>query len=212
MFGLLDSVKQAVQLKRSHDEDNRAQNHDFGEITAVQVCALIWSFIGCLSCFSVLDEILEEQRKQSRDKSSSCKMKSLKPLRAPSHRVSPRSTKPSSVIQPLSSPIAGGSPYAKLTVNPQLLTTFSTSNGLRHDARGSRRNRDQHHGVSERELVQMVGPEKIPRLKQEAVGTLREPADRTVPEPQSRVAETREAGSPCDPERVGLGRKKRKSK
>lgn len=58
----------------------------------------------------------------------------------------------------------------------------------------------------------MVGPEKIPRLKQEAVGTLREPADRTVPEPQSRVAETREAGSPCDPERVGLGRKKRKSK
>lgn len=35
MFGLLDSVKQAVVLKRSHDEHNRAQNHDFGEITAV---------------------------------------------------------------------------------------------------------------------------------------------------------------------------------
>lgn len=36
MFGLLDSVKQAVQLKRSHDEDNRAQNHHFGEITALR--------------------------------------------------------------------------------------------------------------------------------------------------------------------------------
>lgn len=36
MFGLLDSVKQAVQLKRSHDEDDRAQNHHFGEITDVQ--------------------------------------------------------------------------------------------------------------------------------------------------------------------------------
>lgn len=58
----------------------------------------------------------------------------------------------------------------------------------------------------------MVAPEKIPLLKQEAVGTLREPADRTVKEPQARVAETREAGSPCDAERFGFGRKKRKSK
>lgn len=160
----------------------------------------------------MLDEILEEQRKQSRDKSSSRKTKSLKPLRAPSHRVSPRSIKPSPVIPPLSNPVAGGSPYAELTANPQLLAAFPTSNGLGRDARGSRRNRDQRHAVSERELVQMVGPEKIPRLGQEAGGTLIEPADRTVTEPQSRVAETREAGSPCGTERVGLGRKKRRSK
>lgn len=37
MFGLLDSVKQAVELKRSHDDkDSRAQDHDIGGITAVQ--------------------------------------------------------------------------------------------------------------------------------------------------------------------------------
>lgn len=205
-FGLLDSVKQAVELKRSHDGYNRAQNHDFGEITAVQVTS--WcpgTFNRCLSRFSVLDEILEEQKKKSRDKSSSCKMKSLKQLRAQCHRISPRS-----VIQPLS--IAGGSPYAKLAISPQLLTTVSTSNGQRHHARGSRRHKDQHNSVLEREMVQMVEPEKIPRLKQEAVGTLREPADRTVKEPHARVAETRQAGSPCDTERVGFGRKKRKSK
>lgn len=210
MFGLLDSVKQAVELKRSHAEDSRAQNHDFGEITALQF--MRWcsrTFHGCPSCFSVLDEILEEQRKKSRDKSSPCKMKSLKLLRAQCHRISPRSVKPSSVIQPPS--IAGGSPYAKLTINPQLLTTFSTSNGQRHHARGSRRNKDQHGSVLERELVQMGHPEKMPRLEQEAVGSLREPADRTVKEPHSGVAETRQAGSPCDTERVGSGRKKRKS-
>lgn len=158
----------------------------------------------------MLDEILEEQRKKSRDKSSSCRTKSPKQRRAQCHRVSPRSVKPSSVIQPLS--IAGGSPYTKLTIDPQLLSAFSTSNGLRHYARGSRRNKDQHRRVSERELVQVVDPEKIPRLKQEAVGTLGGPADGTVTEPHARVAETHEAGSPCDTERVSFGRKKRKSK
>lgn len=155
----------------------------------------------------MLDDILEEQRKKSHDKSSSCKMKSLKQLRAQCHRIS---VKPRSVIPPLS--IAGGSPHAKLSINPQLLCTFSTSNGQHHHPRGSRRNKDQHNSMLERELVQMVDPEKIPRLQQEAAASLREPADRTVREPHARVAETREAGSLCDTERVGLGRKKHKSK
>lgn len=155
----------------------------------------------------MLDKSLEEERKKSRDKSSSYKMKSLKQLQAQCHRIS---VKPSSVIQPLSS--AGGSPYARISVDPQLLTTFSTSNGQRHHSRESRRNKDQHNSGLERELVQMVDPEKIPRLRQEAVGTLREPADRTIKEPHARAAERREAGSQCDPERVGFGRKKHKSK
>lgn len=211
MFGLLDSVKRAVEQKRSHNEDSRAQNHDFGEITAVQFTS--WcpgTFNGCLSCFSVLDEIMEDQWKESHDKSSSYKMKSLKQVRAQCHRISARCVKPSSVIQPLS--IAGGSPYSKVTIDPRLLTTFPTSNGQRHHARGSRRSKDQRNSILERELVQMVDPEKIPRLKQEAVGTLREPADRTVKEPHARVAERHEAGRPCDTERVGFGRKKHKSK
>lgn len=31
MFGLLDSVKQAVDLKRSQDEENKIQNNVYGE-------------------------------------------------------------------------------------------------------------------------------------------------------------------------------------
>eukprot|EP00066_Takifugu_rubripes_P014590 XP_011603856.1 PREDICTED: uncharacterized protein LOC105416676 isoform X2 [Takifugu rubripes] len=180
MFGLLDSVKQAVELKRSHNEDgqNRSQSHDY-----------------------VLDEILEDQRTKSRDKSSSCKVKSLKHLRAQCHRSPPCAVKPVSVVQHLS--IAGGSPYARLNINPQLFTSCSASNGQRHHARGSRRNKGQHDGVLERELGQMVDQEKITRPKQEALGSLREPADRTVEEPHNRVTEA---------ERVVLGRKKHKSK
>lgn len=111
---------------------------------------------------------------------------------------------PSSVIQHLSIP--GGSPYVQLNIDPRLFTSFSASNGQRHHSRGSRRNKGQHDGVLERELNQMVDQEKIPRLQQEAVGNLREPADRTA------QAETREPGSPCDTERVVFGRKRRKSK
>lgn len=162
------------------------------------------TFNGCLSCFSVLDKILEEQRKKSCDKNS------LKQLRAQCQRMSTHSVKPSSVIQALS--VTGGSPYAELTINPQLLTTFSTSNGQRRHARGSRRNKDQRDRLLEGELVQMVDPETIPRLRQEPVETLREPAGRTVKEPHARVAERHEAGSPGDTERVWFGRKKRKSK
>lgn len=203
MFGLLDSVKQAVELKRSHDEVNRAQNHNYGGITAVQFTR--WcprTFNGCLSCFSVLDQILEEQRKKIRDKSSSCKTKSLKRL-----RTSPRSVRPSSGIQPLS--IAGEPSNSKLSIHPQLLSTFSTSNGQRHHTRGSRRSKDS---VLGRETVQAVDPENIPRLEQEAVGALREPPDRTLKEHHTRVAEKRQAGGPYDTERLGFGRKKRKSK
>lgn len=37
MFGLLDSVKQAVELKRCHkDRQNRSHHHDNGETAAVQ--------------------------------------------------------------------------------------------------------------------------------------------------------------------------------
>lgn len=204
MFGLLDSVKQAVELKRSNNEDgqNRSQSHDYGESAAVQVthrCPA--AFTGRLSCFSVLDEILEDQRTKSRDKSSPCKVKSLKHLRAQCHRSPPCAVKPISVVQHLS--IAGGSPYARLNINPQLFTSCSASNGQRHHARGSRRNKGQHDGVLERELGQMVDQEKITRPKQEALGSLREPADRTVEEPHDRVTEA---------ERVVLGRKKHKSK
>lgn len=213
MFGLLDSVKQAVELKHSHNEDrqNRSHSHDYGESAAVRVtlrCPA--AFTGPLSCFLVLDEILEDQRTKSRDKSSSCKVKSLKHLRPQCHRSPPCAVKPISVVQHLS--IAGGSPYARLNINPQLFTSLSASNGQRRHARGSRRNKGQHDGVLERELGQMVDQEKITRPKQEALGNLREPADRTIEEPHDRAAEMHEATSLCESERVVLGRKKHKSK
>lgn len=196
MFGLLDSVKQAVELKRSHNEDRQNRSHDYGESAAVRVahrCPA--AFTGRVSCSSVLDEILEDQRTKSRDKSSSCKAKSLKHLRPQCHRSPP--IEPISVVQHLS--IAGGSPYARLNINPQLFASFSASNGQRHHARGSRRNKGQH----ERELGQMVDQQKIPRPKQEALGNLREPADRTEPHEATRL---------CESARVVLGRKKHKSK
>lgn len=34
MFGLLDSVKQALDLKRSQDEENKIHNNVYGEKTA----------------------------------------------------------------------------------------------------------------------------------------------------------------------------------
>lgn len=208
MFGLLDSVKQAVELKRSHNEDrqNRSHGHDYGESAAVRVthrCPA--AFTGRLACFSVLDEILEDQRTKSRDKSSSCKVKSLKHLRPQCHRSPPCAVKPISVVQHLS--VAGGSPHARLNINPQLFTSFSASNGQRHHARGSRRNKRQHDGGLGRELGQMAGQAKITRPKHEALGNLREPADRTVEEPLDRFAE---ATSLCESERVVLGRKKHK--
>lgn len=159
MFGLLDSVKQAVELKRSHDHDMRARNHDYGEIAAVPGRApMSRDFKRTpLLLLSELDQILEDQRKQSRDKSSSSRPRPLKHLRPQCHR-----SPPSPVTQPFS--LTGGSPYAQLAVDPQLL------NSQRLHTKSSRRSRDQRDGVV--------------RPGQEA----REAADRTVTEPHARAA------------------------
>lgn len=55
MFGLLDSVKQALDLKRCQEEEHKIHNGNY-----------------------VLDEILDGQRKQGRVKNASCKMKPFK--------------------------------------------------------------------------------------------------------------------------------------
>lgn len=39
MFGLLDSVKQALDLKRSQDEENKIHNDDYGEKAARSTCS-----------------------------------------------------------------------------------------------------------------------------------------------------------------------------
>ncbi|XP_033958656.1 glucocorticoid modulatory element-binding protein 1-like isoform X2 [Pseudochaenichthys georgianus] len=123
MFGLLDSVKQALDLKQSQDEENKFPNN-------------IYAF----------NEILEERRKQGCDKSPSYKTPSLKQLPPQRHTpsnsqthnlLSPVKTKTS--IQPLSA-----APHAQLTINPQYFTYFPASTGQRHHSGAVMKDRDGH--------------------------------------------------------------------
>ncbi|XP_034084154.1 glucocorticoid modulatory element-binding protein 1-like [Gymnodraco acuticeps] len=123
MFGLLDSIKQALDLKQSQDEENKFPNN-------------IYAF----------NEILEERRKQGCDKSPSYKTLSLKQLPPQRHTpsnsqthnlLSPVKTKTS--IQPLSA-----APHAQLTINPQYFTYFPASTGQRHHSGAVMKDRDGH--------------------------------------------------------------------
>ncbi|XP_018542369.1 glucocorticoid modulatory element-binding protein 1 [Lates calcarifer] len=107
MFGLLDSVKQSLDLRRSQTEESKIHNSVY-----------------------VLDEILEERRRQACDKSTSHKSSSkyLQPQRHNSQTqnvLSPVKTSP--VIQPLSVTGLSAAAYAQLTINPQLFAHFSAS-------------------------------------------------------------------------------------
>ncbi|XP_030250155.1 glucocorticoid modulatory element-binding protein 1-like isoform X1 [Sparus aurata] len=195
MCGLLDSVKQALDLKRSQDEENKIHNNDY-----------------------VLDDILEEQRKQSCDKSTSYKVKSLKHLRPQRHNpsnsqthnfLSPVQSRP--VIQPLSVTGLSASSYAQLTINPQLFTHFS-----HHHARAGRMDRDGHSSMLEREHELSENQEKLHRLRQEGVdkedasGTHKELGQRTVqfqPDPHLKSEEMEGTEGLHDIEKVVIGRK-----
>lgn len=208
MFGLLDSVKQALDLKRSQDEENKIHNNVY-----------------------VPDEMLEERRKQGSDKSTSCKTLPLKHLRPhnPSNSrthnlLSPVKTSP--VIQPLSATGLSAAAYAQLTINPQLFTLFPGSTGQRHHARAGRMDRDGYNALLEREqeLGETGNQDKLCRLGQEGVegedtsGIHKEPVLRTVKFEEDhhlRIEEVEETEGLHDIEKVVLGRKaskKHKSK
>ncbi|XP_027142606.1 glucocorticoid modulatory element-binding protein 1 isoform X2 [Larimichthys crocea] len=149
MFGLLDSVKQALDLKRSQDEENKIHNNVY-----------------------VFDEILEDRRKQGCDKSTSCKMKSSKHLQPQRHNpsnsqihnlLSPIKMNP--LIQSLSVAGLSAASYAQLTINPQLFTHLSVSTGQLHHTRVGRT--DGHSAMLERELGETGTKEKLHRVKQE---------------------------------------------
>lgn len=180
----------------------------------------------------MLDEILEDQRKQGRDKSTSYKIKSFKHLRPQCHNLSNSQShsllspvKTSPVIQPLSVAGLSTASYAQLAINPQLFTHFSASNGQRHHAGARRADRDDHSATleRERELSEMVN-QKLHRLRQDAVekkdssGIHKEPGQRTVKseeDPYLRSEEIDETEGLRDVEKVVLGRKaskKHKSK
>ncbi|XP_075965757.1 glucocorticoid modulatory element-binding protein 1-like isoform X2 [Anarhichas minor] len=155
MFGLLDSVKRAVDLKRSQDEENKIHNNVY-----------------------VSDEILEEWRRQGRDESTSHTTLSMKHLRPQHHNPSNSQThnllspvKASPMIQPLSVTGLSAASYAQLTINPQLFAHFSASTVQRHHIRAGRRDGDHHDATleRERELSETGNREKLRRLVQEGV-------------------------------------------
>uniref|UniRef100_A0A8C9Z719 SAND domain-containing protein n=1 Tax=Sander lucioperca TaxID=283035 RepID=A0A8C9Z719_SANLU len=208
MFGLLDSVKQALDLKRSQDEENKIHNNVY-----------------------VPDEMLEERRKQGSDKSTSCKTLPLKhlqphnPSNSRTHNLlSPVKTSP--VIQPLSATGLSAAAYAQLTINPQLFTLFHGSTGQRHHARAGRMDRDGYNAPLEREheLGETRNQDKLCRLGQEGVegedtsGIHKEPVQRTVKFEEDhhlRIEEVEETEGLHDIEKVVSGRKaskKHKSK
>ncbi|KAM3873407.1 glucocorticoid modulatory element-binding protein 1-like [Diretmus argenteus] len=164
MFGLLDSVKQALVLRRSQNEDDQVHNSLY-----------------------VLDETLEEQRRQSYDKNSPYKTTSSKRPRLHRHSrstrqaqsrhqasqnlLSPITTSP--LIQPLTVTGLSVASLAQLTTDPQLFTHFSASisAGQRHHAGvlhgADRMDRDGQSATPESEHVE--NQESIHRLRQERV-------------------------------------------
>ncbi|KAF3839942.1 hypothetical protein F7725_018659 [Dissostichus mawsoni] len=187
MFGLLDSVKQALDLKQSQDEENKFPNNTYA-----------------------FDEILEERRKQGCDKSPSYKTPSLKQLPPQRHTppnsqthnlLSPVKTK--TVIQPLSA-----APHAQLTINPQYFTYFPASTGQRHHSGAVMKDRDGHDATPEREReLGMLGQNGVEG--EDSSGVHKKPAQRTVkyqdPHLRSEVVEEEEGLH--DIKKVVIGRK-----
>lgn len=152
MFGLLDSVKQALDLRRSQSEENRAHSALYGKRLLLTAYGthdiLFWEGIYPLrSCFPlVLDGNLEVQRKQGYDKSTSYRNMSSKRLRP--HRRSPSASQTQSqhqasqstlcpitaspVIQPLTFAALSAASLAQLTASPELFTRFSASVSTGH--------------------------------------------------------------------------------
>ncbi|CAJ1061588.1 glucocorticoid modulatory element-binding protein 1-like isoform X2 [Xyrichtys novacula] len=199
MFGLLDSVKQALSLKRSQDEENKMHQSVY-----------------------VLDDILEGQRKLVYDKCSS-KIHSLKHLRQQRHNPSNSQTnnllspvKTSPGIQPSSVNSLSAASYAQLAINSQILNYSSTSTG-----RGYYAGRTQREAGLEREqeFSEMANHEKFHR--QESTGTSgihKEPGQRTIRlqgDPSLGREEKEETEGLHDVEKVVIGAKvlkKHKSK
>lgn len=126
----------------------------------------------------MLDDILEDQRKQSYDKSS-YKIHSLKQLRQ-QRRNQPNSqthnllspVKTSSGIQP---PALSAASYAQLTINPHIFSHSSASTGRSYHTGADRTEKDDQGVRLEREQ------EKFQRWgREETSGIHKEPGQRTI--------------------------------
>ncbi|XP_041843252.1 glucocorticoid modulatory element-binding protein 1-like [Melanotaenia boesemani] len=158
MFGLLDSVKQALGLKHSQNEESRIYNSVYG-----------------------LDDILEDQRKQSCSKSRSYKTSNtLKHLRLQRQMQSNRRTqnfltsiKRSTVIHPLSVTGLCAASYDQLFLHSSAFT------GQRQHARTGRADRDGQSGTPKRD--QDINQERVHQPKQKVTsGMNKDTGQRTV--------------------------------
>nr|XP_020511883.1 glucocorticoid modulatory element-binding protein 1-like [Labrus bergylta] len=192
MFGLLDSVKQALNLKRHNDEDNKILHNVY-----------------------VLEDILEDQRKQSFNKCPS-----MKHIRHPCHNSSNSQShnllspiKTSLGIQPLSVSGLSAASYTQLAIDPQVFTHSSASAGRVHCAGVGRIDRDCQSAELERdqELSEMGKRKKLHRrVQEETSGIHKEPGQRTIrfhtdSHPGSRAGEETEGLH--DIEKVVIGEK-----
>ncbi|KAM7420504.1 hypothetical protein PAMA_014966 [Pampus argenteus] len=200
MFGLLDSVKQALDMRRGQNEENKI--HD-----------VLYD----------LDEIVEERRKQGCVKNTSNKHTSLKHLRHQRHNpsnsqsqnlLSPITSSP--VMQPLSVLGLSAASYAQLTINSHPFTHFSASGGQRPHAAAGRVDRDGRSATLEveHELCEAGSQVKVHRLGQEMVmkketsGIHKEPGQRTVQDdPHLRGEAVQETESLHDTDKLVLGKK-----
>ncbi|CAI5663326.1 unnamed protein product [Oreochromis niloticus] len=153
MFGLLDSVKQATDLRRSQTEKKKIHNS-------------VYDF----------DELSEDKGKQSCDKGTSKKASSLKHPRTQrksqtsSHpQNSLPSVKSATAIQPHSITGLCAASYPHLTINPQLFAHFSAYTSQRCHAGTGRTDRDVHSATLEgdREISEADDQEKFHGLGRE---------------------------------------------
>ncbi|CAK6976205.1 glucocorticoid modulatory element-binding protein 1-like [Scomber scombrus] len=197
MFGLLDSVKQALDQRRSQNEENKFRDE--------------------------LDEIFEERRKQGSVKNTS--HKHLKHLRPQRHNPSSSQTQnllspviSSPMIQPLSVLGLSAASYTQLTINSQQFPHISASSGQRHHAAAGRTERDDQSATleMEHELCETGNRKKVHKLgkdlvkREETSGIHKEHGQRTIivqegPHLRSEVVEERE--SLHDTKKLVLGKK-----
>ncbi|XP_075868687.1 glucocorticoid modulatory element-binding protein 1-like isoform X2 [Nelusetta ayraudi] len=135
MFGLLDSVKQALDLKRCQEEEHKIHNGNY-----------------------MLDEILDDQRKQGRVKNASCKMKPFKqsdPLchseqnKRQSHDLLSQ-VRPG--IQPPFAAALSTLSFAQLPIDPQLHVRVRGAAENRKEVSGIRREPGQRTVKSDEDL------------------------------------------------------------
>ncbi|XP_026150246.1 glucocorticoid modulatory element-binding protein 1-like isoform X2 [Mastacembelus armatus] len=167
MFGLLDPVKQALDLRRSQNEESKIHN-------------------------SVNDEIVEEQKKQSCDKNTSYKSAASKLLRNERHSSSNSQTQNvpapvKTVIRSLSLTGLSAASYAQLTTNPQLLTHLPASTGQHQHPRAGRMDKEGQSAMVERnpELSETQSRELAQEgvMKENTSGIYKEPGQRAVKPP-----------------------------